>query len=102
MHPDLIASRRILIRAYRAYVEADVAWESALNDAATLVPDVRHHNALQIGAPDSRLRRLYEARSHALDVLLVTRDKHRTAIQRRIRRLEQPQRVETETILLIH
>lgn len=95
MHPHLQTRRRVVIRAAATYGEADRAWRLALQEARELVPDVVGRGYWRIGAPESRLRRLYEARSHALDRLIVSRIKLETARAR----LEDRQR--PRTILLL-
>ena len=65
MNPDAATARRALIRAYRAYLEAEEDLERALEDAAAVVPELRPHGLRPIGAPGSRIRRLTEARSHS-------------------------------------
>ncbi|WP_282026955.1 hypothetical protein [Limimaricola cinnabarinus] len=82
MNPDAATARRALIRAYRAYLEAEEDLERALEDAAAVVPELRPHGLRPIGAPGSRIRRLTEARSHSVEVLGVMRGKHRRAIVR--------------------
>ena len=82
MTPDATTARRALIRAYRAYLEAEEDLERALDDAAALVPELRRHGLRPIGAPGSRIRRLTETRSHSVEVLDVMRDKHRRAVIR--------------------
>ncbi|WP_341212735.1 hypothetical protein [uncultured Limimaricola sp.] len=82
MNPDAATARRALIRAYRAYLEAEEDLERALEDAATFVPDLRQHSLRPIGSPGSRIRRLTEVRSHSVEVLDVMRNKHRRAVIR--------------------
>ncbi|MCP1166966.1 hypothetical protein NHG85_00220, partial [Limimaricola sp. ASW11-118] len=69
MNPDAATARRALIRAYRAYLEAEEDLERALEDAAAVVPELRPHGLRPIGAPGSRIRRLTEVRSHSVEVL---------------------------------
>ena len=82
MNPDAATARRALIRAYRAYLEAEDDLARALDDAAAFVPEARQHGLRPIGSPGSRIRRLTEARSHSVEVLDVMRDKHRRAVVR--------------------
>ena len=82
MNPDAATARRALIRAYRAYLEAEKDLERALEDAAAVVPELRPHGLRPIGAPGSRIRRLTEVRSHSVEVLDVMRDKHRRTVVR--------------------
>lgn len=82
MNPDAIAARRALIRAYRAYLEAEAVLEDALADAAVLVPELRQHHLRPIGAPGSRIRRLQDSRDHSVELLEVVRDKHHRAMLR--------------------
>ncbi|MGR3464953.1 hypothetical protein [Limimaricola sp.] len=82
MNPDAIAARRALIRAYRAYLEAEDDLTQALDHAAAVMPELRQHGLRPIGSPGSRIRRLTELRSHSVEVLDVMRDKHRRAVMR--------------------
>lgn len=86
MHPDLRVPRRVLLHSYEVYVLADRDWRAALDEAALYVPDLPRRRVWWIGAPQSRLRRLYEARSHALETMTVARIKLRRAQERSARR----------------
>ncbi len=77
MHPDQFAARRAFMRAYTAYLSADLAWRTGREEAASFAPEVGSGPIWQIGSPRSRLRRLYEARSHALDLLTITHEQLR-------------------------
>ncbi|EYD72776.1 hypothetical protein [Limimaricola hongkongensis] len=82
MNSDTIVARRALIRAYRAYLDAEDDLAQALDHAAAVLPELRQHGLRPIGAPGSRIRRLTELRSHSVEVLDVMRDKHRRAVMR--------------------
>ncbi|MGR3631254.1 MAG: hypothetical protein ACU0A8_03930 [Limimaricola soesokkakensis] len=82
MNPDAMAARRALIRAYRAYLQAEDDLEHALEHAAAVMPELRQHGLRPIGSPGSRIRRLTDVRSHSVEMLDVMRDKHRRAVMR--------------------
>lgn len=82
MNPDAMVARRALIRAYRAYLQAEDDLEQALDHAAAVMPELRQHGLRPIGSPGSRIRRLTDVRSHSVEVLDVMRDKHRRAVMR--------------------
>lgn len=88
------ARRKFFIASYSAYLKADRAWTEALNAASDLVPDVVGHGYWRLGAPHSRLRRLYLERDRALHRMMVARSKLNTAKSRRSARASQ-------TILLL-
>ncbi|MCV2874606.1 hypothetical protein OEZ71_20090 [Defluviimonas sp. WL0050] len=99
MHPDLGVQRRILIRSYRFYLDADRAWNDALEEARSWYPVGQRRTACIFGDPGSRVRRLYEARDRALQRLLVAREKLENA-RRRIARNRQSDRGSTRIFLL--
>ncbi|MFC6638862.1 hypothetical protein GV827_19170 [Sulfitobacter sp. JBTF-M27] len=82
MHADLKSRRRLLVIASQRYVVADSAWQQGLREAAAFIPDVVSHNIRKIGNPGSRIRKLYEARDHALQRLLVAQFKLQVAKKR--------------------
>ncbi|MGR3635007.1 MAG: hypothetical protein ACU0BK_03680 [Shimia sp.] len=71
MHPDLKTCRRLFVQASQSYTAADFAWRKALSHARALVPGAVSRKVSTIGAPGSRMRRLYEARDKALHRLQV-------------------------------
>ena len=98
MHPDLAVQRRVLMKSYRLYLEADRTWTLAVQGARSWFPEGRRPAGMLLGNPRSRVRQLYEARDRALQRLLIAR----AELERSQRRLIEGQRVSvTETILLI-
>jgi len=87
MQPELEAPRRLLLVAYRRYVEADRDWTVAARAARAWFPALDAPPRGVIGQPGSRLRRLYDRRERALQRLLAAREKLERA-RRRVRRRE--------------
>ncbi|WP_234455076.1 hypothetical protein [Thermohalobaculum xanthum] len=73
MHPDLEVSHRVLRTSYRRYIDADRAFQRALEMALAWFPGADTHGVLMIGDPGSRLRSLYENRDRALARLQLAR-----------------------------
>ncbi len=73
MHPDLKVPRRVVLQRFHTYLEADAEWRRAQEDAATWLPGLPRRGVVVIGAPRSRLRRLYEEREHAIEAMAVAR-----------------------------
>lgn len=67
------ARRRILIAAYRRYLAADRALQSARGAARVWCPETPVRGVALIGDPGSRVRRLYERRERALARLTIAR-----------------------------
>ncbi|MCU9838896.1 hypothetical protein OEZ49_14050 [Ruegeria sp. WL0004] len=89
MHPYLEIRRRMLDKAMRRYVRADIAWRQGLEQAALLIPGAIGRGYLMIGNPGSRVRRLYDERDRALQRLTAARAKlhearGRVRVERRI------------------
>ncbi|KHA53128.1 hypothetical protein [Sulfitobacter geojensis] len=82
MHTDLKSRRRLLVNASQSYVVADGAWQQGLREAGAFIPDAINHNVWKIGNPGSRIRKLYEARDHALQRLVVAQLKIQSAKKR--------------------
>ncbi len=74
------AARRHFAVSYRRWIEADVAWQRAVSEAAVLVPAVRTRLSWQIGQPGSPVRRAWEVRARALDALYAARRAHLEAL----------------------
>ncbi len=90
MHIELVTRRRVLLKSYRRYLEADRAWEMALGEMRTWFPAENRAGTLSIGNPGSTMRRKYACRERALRQLEVVRIKLQTARQRlTARRLEE-------------
>lgn len=73
MHPDLKVPRRVVLQRFHTYLQADAEWRRAQEDAAAWLPDFPRRGVVLIGAPRSRLRRLYEEREHAIEAMAVAR-----------------------------
>lgn len=82
MHADLKSRRRLLVNASQSYVVADGAWHQGLREAVAFISDAVGHNVWKIGNPGSRIRKLYEARDHALQRLVVAQLKIQVAKKR--------------------
>lgn len=82
MHPDLGVQRRVLIRSYRLYLDADRAWTIAVRDARSWFPSGRRPNGMLIGDRHLRIRQLYEERDRALHRLQLARAKLENARRR--------------------
>ncbi|SIT03268.1 hypothetical protein SAMN05421759_11122 [Roseivivax lentus] len=65
MRPDLDPRRRAVFIFYQRYQELDRAWQRAQRDALSWFPSGARPKGLLIGAPGSKLRRLYEQRDRA-------------------------------------
>ncbi|SER59011.1 hypothetical protein SAMN04490244_101603 [Tranquillimonas rosea] len=86
-------SRRLYIRSYREFLDADIAWQRALDHAALYVPQARTRLSWQIGSPGSHIRALYEARNRAVERLALARLKARNAEARANRMPAEPPRL---------
>lgn len=79
MHRELAAYQRLLIIAYRRYLEAEHALASSLSDMrAFFPPDCMPYRGT-IGAPGSPIRRLHEDRDRALLRLNAAREEFNAA-----------------------
>jgi hypothetical protein len=82
MHAELTTRRRVLLLTYRRYLEADRAWEMALEEVNRWLPATHSHAIFSIGNPGSPVRQLYLRRERALHHLEVAHLKLETARQR--------------------
>ena len=73
MHRQLEAHRRVMIIAYRRYITADRALETARSTARSWFPEAPTRGTALIGNPGSRIRHLYERRDRALARLELAR-----------------------------
>ncbi|MGR3713545.1 MAG: hypothetical protein ACU0A6_10550 [Shimia sp.] len=73
MHPDLATRRRLFVQASQSYTHADLAWRQSLARARKLVPSTISRKVAPLGAPGSRMRKLYDDRDKALERLHVAR-----------------------------
>ena len=80
------ASRRLLLKTYSAWIEADVAFRAAQSNVAGFFPGRETHLSVQIGNRGSKVRQLYNARQRALEKLQLAR---RQALQEREARRRQ-------------
>ncbi|WP_347312031.1 hypothetical protein [Defluviimonas sp. SAOS-178_SWC] len=99
MHPDLDVQRRVLVKSYRLYLDADRNWTIAIKEAQSWFPADRRSGAMLVGEPHSRMRQLYEKRERALQRMLLAREKLKNA-RRRLGHERQPDRVSTRIFLL--
>jgi hypothetical protein len=87
MNARLATRRKLYIACYSRYLDADRAWSDALRAASELVSDVVGHGYWRLGAPRSRLRRLYVERDRALQRMMAAHlelesEKHRLLAKR--------------------
>lgn len=73
MESQLEAHRRVLVVAYRRYLAADRALETARSTALRWFPEAPARSTVLIGDPGSRIRRLHERRDRALAHLELAR-----------------------------
>lgn len=78
------ASRRLLLKTYSAWIEADEAFRAAQRNVRGLLPGRQSHLAVQIGNRGSRVRALYNARQRALEKLQLAR--RQALLEREMRR----------------
>jgi hypothetical protein len=90
MHRELAAYQRLLITSYRRYLEAEHALSSGLSDMRALFPPDCTPYRGTIGAPGSRVRRLYEYRDRALLRLHTAREEFKAARARSDQRHVRP------------
>ncbi|QFS82566.1 hypothetical protein FIU97_07070 [Roseivivax sp. THAF40] len=83
MTPDLVPRRRAVMIFYQRYLASDRAWQQAQRDARAWFPVGARPTGLLIGAPGSKLRKLYEQRDRALLQLQAAQRKFDEARQRR-------------------
>ena len=74
MYRNIEAHRRILFLAYRRYLGADQALQSARSNALKWFPEAPGRNTMLMGDPGSRIRRLYDSRERALARLTLVRE----------------------------
>lgn len=96
MQEELAAYHRLLLIAYRRYVDADLELALAVSDMRNFFPADRMPHRGTIGAPDSPIRQLHEKRDRALLRLQSSYEKFRAARARVGRR----QASRTETLFL--
>ncbi|MCW3784575.1 hypothetical protein [Defluviimonas salinarum] len=96
MHPDLGVQRKVLVKSYRRYLDADHDWTMAVEQSLSWVQPRDRPQVSGLGEPGSRVRRLYEARERALQRLVAARDK----LERARRRIEQRDRAPRRLLLL--
>ncbi len=101
MHPDLVVSRRVLVKSFRLYLDADRAWTVAAQEARSWFPAGCRPAGSLVGDPHSRIRQLYETRERALQRLLVAREKLERSRRRSMDRQRQD-RAQTTILLLAH
>ena len=73
MKTELLHHRRALMKAYRRYLAADIAWRHAQEDALAWFPSHARPQVPPIGQPGSPVRRLYDRRERALLRFVVIR-----------------------------
>ncbi len=82
MHADLAARRRLLLLAYKRYMEADRSWSVAIEETRTWFPKEGATRFSGIGNPGSSIRALYEQRAKAISRLEAARIKLEVGKQR--------------------
>lgn len=79
MHSDLQTRRRVLLVAYRRYLEAERALSLARQEMKTWFPASLRPGDTAIGQPGSRIRRVYERRERAILQLTAAKGKLESA-----------------------
>ncbi|WP_138471051.1 hypothetical protein [Poseidonocella sp. HB161398] len=82
MQPELELRRRALRLTYQRYLEADRAWNMALDDVKQWFPVEDQPYGAVIGEPGSPMRRLFELRMRSLVQFETARQKLGTARRR--------------------
>ncbi|ETX30219.1 hypothetical protein [Roseivivax isoporae] len=75
-------ARRLYVRAYRRWAEADMMFLLLVRDARSLVPEVHEGMVFRTGQAGSRVRRAYEARLRAIEALQAARAAYLSATRR--------------------
>lgn len=100
MHEHLVVQRRVLIIAYRRYLAADEALQSARLAAQSWFPEAPRRGPMLIGNPGSRMRQLHDRRDRALARLVLARQELKAA-QRRVGLWESRRQFRTRLIPLL-
>lgn len=72
-HPDFRVPRWVLIESYRRYIDADRQWDVAKRAAQSWFPAEGPPAVVRLGDPESKVRRLYNARERARARLMLAR-----------------------------
>jgi hypothetical protein len=99
MHEHLDVQRRVLIMAYRRYLAADQALQTARIGALRWFPEAPQRGTTLIGDPGSSIRRLNDQRDRALARLTLARQELEAA-HRRMRLLRVRSKSEAKFIRL--
>lgn len=75
MHPALGVRREVLIKSYRLYLDVDRNGTIAVKGARRWFPAGGRPGAMIVGDPHSKIGKFYEVREHALNRLLLAREK---------------------------
>jgi hypothetical protein len=86
MHIELVTSRRVLLKTYQRYLDADRDWEIAQHEVDAWFPTENRTRTFSMGNPGSTVRRKYACRERALQQLQVARLKLETARKRLVAR----------------
>lgn len=82
MQAELEVRRRLLVVTYRRYLEADRAWNLAVEETRTWFPVTDRPGRSVIGDPGSPVRRAYERRERAVVQIHAARRKLEEAKER--------------------
>jgi hypothetical protein len=89
MHRDIETNRRVLLLAYRRFLEVDRAWDMALRELNSWFPSAKQVGVSTLGNPGSPIRRLHDQRDRALRQLEAAYQKLEVAKKRMAVRRQQ-------------
>jgi len=98
MHRDIETNRRVLLLAYRRFLEVDRAWDMALREVNSWFPSASRVGRSTLGNPGSPIRRLHDQRHRAIAQLEAAYQKLEIAKKRMSAKR---QKTQTEAILFI-
>lgn len=91
MHRDIETNRRVLLLAYRRFLEVDRAWDMALREVNSWFPSARQVGLSILGNPGSPIRRLHDQRDRAIRQLEAAYQKLEVAKKRMAARRQKSQ-----------
>jgi len=98
MHRDIETNRRVLLLAYRRFLEVDRAWDMALREVNSWFPSAGKVGLSILGNPGSPIRRLHDQRDRAIRQLEAAYQKLEVA---KIRLAARRQKTQAKQILFI-
>jgi len=91
MHRDIETNRRVLLLAYRRFLEVDRAWDMALRELNSWFPSAKQVGVSTLGNPGSPIRRIHDQRDRAIGQLNVACQKLEVAKKRMAARRQKTQ-----------